>query len=346
MDAHCRIKRLIDYAVKNDLIGQADRTWAINRLISKLNLAFFKEPSEKSVNLPQYPSKLLSDISDYAVSAGLIKDMPSSREIFETEIMGIFVQRPSDFVNSFWRQKDAIGIKAAMLWMYEQAKRSDYIKAERIKKNIAWKARGLDLAINLSKPEKTPQEIAELKALGARALTDEIYPKCVLCRQNEGYSGRIDFGAKQNLRLIPLKLSGERWFFQFSPYVYYNEHCIVLSDRHSDMEINAKTFVRFADFLEIFPHYFIGSNADLPVVGGSVLNHDHYQGGNFLFPLHKAKAAKTFRLKKFPKLKCFVLDWHMTTLRIVGGRKDILAAAEMIFEKWKKFSDESVGPKA
>jgi UDPglucose--hexose-1-phosphate uridylyltransferase len=346
MNIHHTIEQLLNYAIAKDLITTQDKTWAANTIISKLNLPFFNPPPKISKEkLPQYPSSILSEISSWAIENKIIADSSMDKELLQTAIMGIFVQRPSDFINAFHKIVKEKNIKAAAKWMYEKERQADYIKVEMVQKNINWKVKtvygNLDLAINLSKPEKTIEEIAQIKAFGAKALNQYTYPKCVLCPQNEGYAGRLDYSARQNARLLPLTLAKEKWYFQFSPYVYYNEHCIVLAQKHSDMEINEKSFVRFADFLDIFPHYFIGSNADLPIVGGSILNHDHYQGGNYTFPLHKAKIYKSFKLKNFPNVRCFILNWPLCVIRIVGKPKDVCPAASLIFDKWKNYSDDS-----
>ncbi|MDR2860713.1 MAG: UDP-glucose--hexose-1-phosphate uridylyltransferase [Elusimicrobiota bacterium] len=351
MDIHHQIKKLLDYAVKSGLIKNEDRNWAANAVIAKLKLSFFNPPKTKlSETLPKYPDKILSEISLWAVENKIIGKLSVERELLETDIIGIFTQRPSDFIASFHEIEKKKGIKQATDWMYEKEQQACYVKTENVKRNIVWKTKTkygfLDLTINLSKPEKTLKEIEAVKALGAKALFSKDYPKCVLCPENEGYAGRIDYPARQNARLIPLTLNKEEWYMQYSPYVYYNEHCIILSKNHSDMKINEKTFVRFADFLERFPHYFIGSNADLPIVGGSILNHDHYQGGRFEFPLHRAKIDRYFKLKGFPKAEFSILKWPMSVIRIKGNRKDVLDAVGVIFDKWKNYSDKNVEIKA
>lgn len=341
-DINASISRLLDYAVKNKMIAESDRLWAANAIIAKLKLSSFTQVKIKE-KLPKYPRQILSDISTFAAENKIIQDLPFSKDIFENSIMGIFLQRPSDFVKTFQEIAAKKNIKAATDYLYEKECQSCYIKVQEIEKNIVWKSKtkygSIDIAINLSKPEKTPQEIALIKELGAKGLAENSYPKCLLCRENEGFEGGASIAPKNNLRLIPLKLDGETWYFQFSPYVYYKEHCIVFDSRHKDMEINSKTFAKLLDFLDNFPHYFIGSNADLPIVGGSILNHDHYQGGNYIFPMHRAAVKKTFKLKKFPRLKCGILNWHLSVIRLNGNRKDILGASSLIFERWKKYSD-------
>jgi UDPglucose--hexose-1-phosphate uridylyltransferase len=351
MDINFYICQIIDYGVKTGLIKNDDRIWAANRIISHLKISSFNPPDKYPKNpLPKYPGQILSKISLWASENKIIKNIPFEREIFETSIIAIFLQRPSDFAASFYSIAKKKNIKAATQWLYEKQRQSYYIKAEQIEKNIIWKTKtkygDFDITINLSKPEKTPQEIAAIKLLGSKALEEFIYPKCILCPQNEGYEGRLNHPPRQNVRLIPLKLNNEKWYFQYSPYVYYNEHCILLSASHTDMKIDKKTFVRFADFLRQFPHYFIGSNADLPIVGGSILNHEHYQGGNFTFALHKAKTLKTFTIKKFPNVKFSILFWAMSVIRITGKSKDVVLAADYIFNKWKNYSDPKADIKA
>ncbi|MDR3049699.1 MAG: UDP-glucose--hexose-1-phosphate uridylyltransferase [Elusimicrobiota bacterium] len=348
-DIHYYIQALIDYALKKELVKENDRNWAANQIIAKLKLPFFKI-SRINEKMPAEPSSILSEISSWAVENKIIEDLPIIRNLFETDIIGSILQRPSDWNAAFEKIVKEKGVKTATDWFYEKEKQAYYIKTEEVKKNVLWKTKTkygtLDLVINLSKPEKTPQEIALLKTQGAAALEDFVYPKCPLCPQNEGFAGGLKQTPRQNLRILPLSLNGERWYLQYSPFVYYNEHCIILDENHRDMIINEKTFVRLLDFLEKFPHYFIGSNADLPIVGGSILNHDHYQGGNYPFALHKAKSRKNFKIKKFPKLKCSILDWSMSAIRLIGSKKDIVAASSLIFNKWKNYSDESVEIKA
>jgi UDPglucose--hexose-1-phosphate uridylyltransferase len=343
-DINYYLQRVTDYAAAKGLIKPEDKIWTINIIAAKLQLASFK-PTTIKEPLPEYPSQILSAISDYAARKGIIDDLPVRREMFETEICGVLTLRPSDFIREFEETERKCGVKEAVRLMYKKQERADYIKTERIAKNIKWSSNtsygSLDITINLSKPEKTPEEIAAIKQMGASALKNEAYPKCMLCLENEGYAGRLDYPARQNLRLIPLKLNNEDWFFQYSPYVYYKEHCIVLNRKHTDMLIDEKTFVRFADFLKRFSHYFIGSNADLPIVGGSILNHDHYQGGNYIFPLQRAKVEKVFKLKKYPKLKCQTLKWPLTVIRFTGARKDVLAASRGLLNEWIDYCDET-----
>ncbi|ACC98162.1 UDP-glucose/hexose-1-phosphate uridylyltransferase [Elusimicrobium minutum Pei191] len=343
-DINKHIQILLNYAGQNGLISKEDKVWAANQIAAVLNLDSF-EPQKVKTALPKYPGKILAEISDWAVTQKLIQDLPVYREMLETKIMGILIQRPSDFIISFNKIKKQRGIKAATDWMYKKQEQANYIKTERVAKNLSWKTRtkygALDITVNLSKPEKDPKEIALLKTMGAAALHTHIYPKCLLCYENEGYAGRLNHPARQNIRLIPLNLSGETWYLQYSPYVYYNQHCIVLGQKHENMLIDHKTFERLGDFLSKFPHYFIGSNADLPIVGGSILNHDHYQGGLYTFPMHKAKERKTFKLKKWPSLKCATLNWPLSVIRLTGNKKDVLAASKHIFDKWIKYSDEN-----
>jgi UDPglucose--hexose-1-phosphate uridylyltransferase len=343
------VETLVSYAVKNNLIAARDRVWATNLILSRLRLDYFK-PQKIRLSLPPYPDKILAAISAWAAANGRVENLSFKREMLETDLMGILTLRPSDFVKKCEEIKKTKGLDNAIRWMYKNQEKTAYIKTERIAKNISWTALSrygrLDITINLSKPEKTPKEIAALKKLGANALQNNNYPKCLLCIENEGYGGRFNHPARQNLRLLPLKLGAENWYFQYSPYVYYNEHCIVLKEKHSNMEINGKTFERLAAFLEQFPSYFIGSNADLPIVGGSILNHDHYQGGRYVFPMHKAEIRKNFKLKQWPKLGCAVLDWPVSVIRFTGGKKDVIAASKHLFSKWINYCDASVNLRA
>ncbi|WP_424244828.1 UDPglucose--hexose-1-phosphate uridylyltransferase [Elusimicrobium posterum] len=341
-DINYHIQRLADFAVKNNLIGKEDKTWATNLILAELRLESFT-PVVIREPLPKYPGSILAEISAWAAKQKLIEDIAVYREMLETKIMGILSQRPSDFIAKFETLKEEGGIKKATKWFYDIEQKLDYIKTERVAKNIHWKTKtaygAIDISINLSKPEKDPKEIALLKAKGSAALNSAAYPKCLLCPQNEGYAGRINHPARQNIRLIPLKLGGAQWYLQYSPYVYYNEHCIVLSQKHEDMKITPKTFENLLDFVQAIPHYFLGSNADLPIVGGSILNHDHYQGGSYVFPMQRAGEYKKFKLKKWPKLKAHFIKWPLSVIRLNGSRKDVQAAASHILKKWQAYSD-------
>ena len=264
------IKDLVGYAHRTGLIEECERVWAENTLLHAMGLEAWEEPQAAR----ERPLEdILRELLDDAAARGLIHDDATSRDLFDTELMGRLTPRPGQVIRTFCDryEKDP---RAATDWFYDLCQNVDYIRRYRIARDVKWKvATGygeLDITINLSKPEKDPKAIAAAKAAPQRG-----YPKCLLCRENEGYAGRIDHPARQNLRIIPVTINEEDWFFQYSPYVYYNEHCIVFNRKHTPMKIDRATFRKLLDFVKQFPHYFVGSNADLPIVGGSILSHDH-----------------------------------------------------------------------
>jgi UDPglucose--hexose-1-phosphate uridylyltransferase len=256
--------------------------------------------------------------------------------------MGCLMPRPSEVVSKF-SELYLEDKKKATDYYYSLSRNSNYIRTDRVKKDLKWKTSTeygeIDITINLSKPEKDPKAIA-----AAKDLPSSSYPKCLLCKENEGYAGRINHPARQNHRVIPITLNNEKWFFQYSPYVYYNEHCIIFKGEHEPMKISKETFVRLLDFTERFPHYFIGSNADLPIVGGSILSHDHFQGGNYEFAMANARVEKEFRVDKFKDVKVGRIKWPMSVIRLEGdNKKSVMEAAYYIHTKWRDYSDETVG---
>ena len=337
------IEALLAYAVKNNLIKKEDKFWAKNALYSLLDIDgsctdILQNPQGKKL------TEILSNLSAYAAKKGLLKaDTASCRDNFEIALMGIFTACPSEIKAKFFADKQK-SPKLATDNFYKYSKAVNYIRTEQIAKNISWKVPtkygNIGLTINLAKPEKDPKEIA---LLGKQPLKENAYPKCVLCAENEGYGGRLGYSARQNLRVIPLKLGGENWFFQYSPFSYYNEHSIVVSAEHKPMKITAKTFVNLLDFLTEFPHYFIGSNADLGLVGGSILNHDHYQAGHYIFALEQAKINLKFSLPKFKQVEFAWLKWPVTVLRVRGPKKQVALAAAHILKTWQKYDDKSAG---
>jgi UDPglucose--hexose-1-phosphate uridylyltransferase len=287
---------------------------------------------------------ILESLLDYAVQQGILEnDTVTERDLFDTRLMGCLMPRPSEVARRFAEIERGQGIQAACGWFYDFCIKSTYIRKERIDKNIAWKHESkygsLELTINLSKPEKDPQEVARL-----RTLPQIDYPKCMLCESNVGYAGRLDYPARQTLRVIPFGLNGEKWYLQFSPYVYYNQHCIVLREGHSPMKISKETFVRLLEFEERVPHYFMGSNAGLPIVGGSILNHDHFQGGCWEMPMAKAATAVKLRQDQCPGLSAEILRWPMSVLRLRHRDRTVLAAiAAEALAAWEQYSDFSLG---
>ncbi|MEH7073106.1 UDP-glucose--hexose-1-phosphate uridylyltransferase [Neobacillus drentensis] len=335
------IQQLIDQALSTHLIEREDEIYARNQVLSLLHLSEFKQVEEVGQSHDEIPD-LLDLIVDYACSQGIIEELFDEKEIFSSKIMDCFVARPST-VNQLFYEKYKQAPKEATKYFYELSKNSNYIQMKRIRNNIEYKtatAYGeLDITINLSKPEKDPRSIAL-----ERSVQKTDYPKCLLCVENEGYAGRIGHPARSNHRMIRVNLLDQPWYLQYSPYVYYNEHCIVLSEKHTDMVVSSKSFLRLLSFVEKFPHYFVGSNADLPIVGGSILTHDHYQGGNYEFAMAKAEDDWTFKLEGFPDVDCSVVKWPMSVIRLRSNQMSALVeAGAHIFEQWKNYSDESLG---
>ena len=339
MDINLLIDQLVLYAIRQQLITPQDRTWAVNELLAILQLDEYT-PTGFNGKTPDYPCEILSNICDWAAKKGLISpDTVTMRDLFDTKLMGVFAARPSEVTKEFFAlcKKNP---KKATDKFYHDARALDYIRTARVAKNLAWKARtpygSLDITINMSKPEKDPKDIAAALKMKASS-----YPLCLLCKENEGYAGRVNHPARQTIRLIPLDLlkDGEPWYLQYSPYVYYNEHCIFLSGKHEPMKLTKKSFTRLLNFVEMFPHYFIGSNADLPIVGGSILTHDHFQGGRYTFAMAKAPVEETFKMAKFPRVKAGLVKWPMSVIRLNGSKKDLIEAGEYILKKWRSYSD-------
>lgn len=329
------INGLVEAAIEADLIQSRDRTYARNRLLDLLNETPADEVASGSI------VHLLDRLIDGAVETGMIEDFVAEREILGARLMDVFVPSPSVIEQVFY-QKYNEDKQAATNYFYTLSENSNYIQTERIKKNISYKVEtaygAIDMTINMSKPEKDPKEIARQKQSGASGAG---YPTCLLCVENEGYAGRLDHPARTNHRIVPLELGGENWYLQYSPYVYYNEHCILLSEEHRDMVIDRGTFTRLLDFVGKFPHYFAGSNADLPIVGGSILSHDHYQGGQYTFTMADAKERETFVFEEYPSITGASLQWPLSVIRLKGKvQADLVACATHILETWRGYSDQ------
>lgn len=338
IDIDKEIARLIDFAIFNGLIEERDRNYGINRILKVLKLDTYVEPLGplgKTNNVED----ILENIRLWAVENHRVEnDSIEELDLFDTEIMAQITKMPSTIEKEFNCLYN-VSPKEATDYYYELAKKSNYIREKRIAKDIKWKYLSpygeLDITINLSKPEKDPRTIAK-----AKAIESFNYPICPLCKENEGYAGRLGHPARGNHRIIELELAEEKWFFQYSPYSYYNEHCIVLKDEHVPMKIDKKTFRRLLEFVRLFPHYFIGSNADLPIVGGSILSHDHYQGGNYTFPMAMAREENHIQLTKYGIEAC-TLHWPMSVIRLKG--EDIDKLVDISYEilcRWKDYSDE------
>ena len=281
----------------------------------------------------------MKDLLDWAVENGRIEDDTTSRDLFDTELMGRLTPRPSQVIRAF-RTRYEESPEAATDWYYQFSQDTDYILRYRIAKDVKWVAPtpygDLDITINLSKPEKDPRAIA-----AAKTAPQGGYPKCQLCRENEGYAGRMNHPARQNHRIIPITIDGKDWFFQYSPYVYYNEHCIVFNGQHVPMKIDRSAFRKLLDFVKQFPHYFVGSNADLPIVGGSILSHDHFQGGRYTFAMEKAPVEKEVSFPGFEDVECGIVKWPMSVIRLRSADDDRLVdLAEKILTTWRGYTDE------
>ena len=282
----------------------------------------------------------MKDLLDWAVENGRIEDDTTSRDLFDTELMGRLTPRPSQVIRAF-RTRYEESPEAATDWYYQFSQDTDYILRYRIAKDVKWVAPtpygDLDITINLSKPEKDPRAIA-----AAKTAPQGGYPKCQLCRENEGYAGRMNHPARQNHRIIPITIDGKDWFFQYSPYVYYNEHCIVFNGQHVPMKIDRSAFRKLLNFVKQFPHYFVGSNANLPIVGGSILSHDHFQGGRYTFAMEKAPVEKAVSFPGFEDIECGIVKWPMSVIRLRSADDDRLVdLAEKILTTWRGYTDEA-----
>ena len=332
------IQNLVGYAVKKGMAEEADRTYLTNLLLAELGLSDFAPDVPEADPLPELET-MLATLCDYAATTGLIPDNTTTqRDLFDTKLMGILTPRPSQVLSEF-RARYAISPQKATDYFYGLAKDSDYIRTYRVKKDLKWVYEGkygaLDITVNLSKPEKDPKAIAAAKLQKATG-----YPKCLLCRQNEGYAGGLTHPARQNIRLIPLQMNGEEWFLQYSPYVYYNEHCIALSGAHSPMKIDRSSFVKLLDFVTVFPHYFLGSNADLPIVGGSILSHDHMQGGRYTFAMERAGVEIPLSFPGYPGVRAGIVHWPLSVIRLTGADREALVdLAEKILLAWRGYTD-------
>lgn len=341
IDIFEKLEQLIQYGVNKELISPLDMDYTRNRLLEVLGL---DDAEARTVSGDSDLEDILMPMLDWAVETGLIPDGTDTyRDLLDAKIMGCLVAPPSVIYAKFEEKRKHCGPKAATSWFYEMQQHAHYIHTGRIAKNVQWftptEDGELEITINLSKPEKDPKAIAE-----AKQLSQKQYPLCLLCKENVGFGGRINHPARQNHRIIPVTLTNESWFMQFSPYVYYNEHCIVFKGEHEPMQISKKTFERLLSFISIYPHYFIGSNADLPIVGGSILSHDHFQGGAHEFPMAKAKMEEVFSLEKVPRVKAGIVKWPMSVIRLQSSDQQTLAeAADFILHEWKMYSDPEAG---
>ena len=331
------IAALAAYGLKTGLITADDRIFAINSILAALGLDDYEEPE----NIPDMElEEILKGLLDFACSKNIIADSIAYRDLFDTKLMACLTPRPSEVIARF-KADYAVSPVTATDNYYKLSRDTDYIRRYRIAKDIKWKTETeygeLDITINLSKPEKDPKAIA-----AAKNAKQSGYPKCLLCPENVGYAGRLNHPARQNHRIIPVDICGEPWGFQYSPYVYYNEHCILFNTKHTPMVIDKKAFAKLFDFVSKFPHYFIGSNADLPIVGGSILSHEHFQGGNYTFAMAKANIEKEYKIKGFEDVTVGRVKWPMSVIRLRSadtGR--LVELADIILTKWRGYTDEA-----
>ncbi|SFU80616.1 UTP-hexose-1-phosphate uridylyltransferase [Clostridium sp. DSM 8431] len=339
IDINKELNRLINFSLQNNLIKEDDIIYSSNMLIGTLGLDDFK-PIKIKENL-ETPSEILENILDFAVSKKIIENTTAERDLFDTKIMNCLMPRPSE-VRTEFNNHYKNSPKEATEYFYNLSIASNYIRKDRINKNVIWKTEtpygNLDITINLSKPEKDPKDIAKAKLIKSTS-----YPKCLLCKENEGFFGNLNHPARQTHRLIPLKFNSKDWFLQYSPYTYYNEHCIIFNSEHIPMKISKTTFENLINFLDVLPHYFAGSNADLPIVGGSILSHDHYQGGNYTFAMEEAPIEKAYYIEKFKNVEIGRVKWPMSVLRLSStDKEELIDAADYILTSWRKYSDPSI----
>lgn len=370
-DVRAAASTLVAYAAARGIIEPQDVDWAYNQVLEVVGEtgpaplrdttdAITAAPGEDVASPAFSIDTLLERLAGVAVANGLIPDSAMNRDRLAMRLMGALMARPSDVAREFAAREAADGLVAATDWFYKLCCDVDYVRREAIARNVEWTTQtrwgALEMTINLSKPEKDPRDIARAgaasRAAAAAGVASEKYPACALCMENEGYSGRPAdaplgaHAARQNLRIIPVELGGEPWGFQYSPYAYFQEHCIAMSRPHRLMHVDRENMGRLLDFVERFPHYFVGSNADLPIVGGSILSHDHFQGGRHVFPMMEAQVDKTFSLSAYPDVRCEVLVWPLSVLRLTvgpGQREELLDACAHVADVWREWSDEAVG---
>ncbi|MCI9379972.1 MAG: UDP-glucose--hexose-1-phosphate uridylyltransferase [Dorea sp.] len=331
------IKKLVEYGIQTGLVPETERIYTTNLL-----LEMFHEDDYEDVEIDTDAIELesvLKDLLDEAVKRGIIEDSIGYRDLFDTKLMNCLVPRPAQVQETF-EKKYAVSPKEATDYYYKFSQDSDYIRRYRVKKDMKWKVDSaygeIDITINLSKPEKDPKAIA-----AARNAKASSYPKCLLCMENEGYAGRLNHPARENHRIIPITVNDSKWGFQYSPYVYYNEHCIVFNGQHVPMKIEKAAFIKLFDFIKLFPHYFLGSNADLPIVGGSILSHDHFQGGNYTFAMAKAPIEKSVSIPGYEDVEAGIVKWPLSVLRIRSkDEKRLIELADHVLGVWRGYTDE------
>ena len=331
------ITKLVQYGMETGLVSECEKNYTINLLLDVFHEDEYVEPEESFSDVDL--EETLNELLDEAVKRGLIEDSVVYRDLFDTRLMNCLMPRPAQVQKEFW-DKYQNSPQEATDYFYKLSQDSNYIRRYRVKKDQKWKVDSpygeIDITINLSKPEKDPKAIAAAKNAKASS-----YPKCLLCPENEGYAGRVNHPARQNHRIIPITINDTPWGFQYSPYVYYNEHCIVFNSKHTPMKIERNTFIKLFDFVKLFPHYFLGSNADLPIVGGSILSHDHFQGGHYTFAMAKAPIEKELQFEGFSDVKAGIVKWPMSVIRISGPDKErLIELADKILLTWRGYTDE------
>lgn len=332
------IKKLVQYGIDTGLTPECERIYTINLLLDVFHEDNWEDVSCDLTDLVL--EDILADLLKEAVTRGIIEDSIGYRDLFDTRLMNCLLPRPAQVQNDFWRHYQE-SPESATQFYYKFSQDSDYIRRYRIKKDRRWTVDTdygtLDITINLSKPEKDPKAIA-----AARNASVSAYPKCQLCMENEGYAGRLDHPARENHRIIPITVNDSKWGFQYSPYVYYNEHCIVFNGEHTPMKIERQTFVKLFDFIKQFPHYFLGSNADLPIVGGSILSHDHFQGGHYTFAMEKASVIQKFTVKGFEDVTAGIVKWPLSVIRLQSEDVTrVIDLADHILQAWRGYTDEA-----
>ncbi|MBO5199010.1 MAG: UDP-glucose--hexose-1-phosphate uridylyltransferase [Lachnospiraceae bacterium] len=335
---HTYISQLVAYGLDTGLIKPEDKVYTTNRMLELFGLEEYEEPA--SVPAAELP-EILSGLLNYAYEAGLMKENTVAyRDLFDTKIMGLLTPRPSEVIAEFKKRYEESPVKATD-YFYKLSQDSDYIRRYRVCRDKKWMVNTpygeIDITINLSKPEKDPKAIA-----AAKLMKQSGYPKCLLCKENEGYAGRLNHPARQNHRIIPVRINNSDWGFQYSPYVYYNEHCIVFNGEHTPMKIDRAAFGKLFDFVKQFPHYFVGSNADLPIVGGSILTHDHFQGGHYTFAMAKAPVEKEITFAGYEDVKAGIVKWPMSVIRLSAPDTErIIELADKILGTWRGYTDEA-----
>ncbi|MCR4673774.1 MAG: UDP-glucose--hexose-1-phosphate uridylyltransferase [Lachnospiraceae bacterium] len=331
------IKKLVQYGINSGLMPECERVYATNLLLDCFHEDEYVENECDLSNIVL--EDVLKELLDEAVERNIIEDSVVYRDLFDTKLMNCLTPRPAE-VQRVFKEKYEVSPETATDYFYGLSRASDYIRTYRVKKDLKWTVDTdygtLDITINLSKPEKDPKAIA-----AAKNAPQSAYPKCLLCMENEGYAGRANHPARENHRIIPIRINDSDWGFQYSPYVYYNEHCIVFNGQHTPMKIEKATFIKLFDFVKLFPHYFLGSNADLPIVGGSILSHDHFQGGHYTFAMEKAPIIETFDVKGYEDVTCGIVKWPLSVIRLqCKDEKRIIDLADHILKAWRGYSDE------